>query len=333
MNENTINIKITKFNKNKYLCNVEYGILSKNNQTSKQRVMKKQSIAISILLILFSNSLFSQTYTLDFEITVNDNLVTFTNLSSCSCSGIIYPFVHLNFGDTTTGTINEKQLGNNSQTHYYNYPGTYTVRGILHANGTNCSCIDTIYKQVTITTIGVNCHADFCYHTYYNSNFQSCVDLINTSTSHDSIIFYTWEGPQGFIATNLYNPTMCYPSGYIINGATLTISTENSCESQITKFFISDYSDCDTIISTNIGHTESNNISVILINNGIEITQNDNVENYELVISDILGRVRKKVHINDKTTHISNTDIKEGVYIYILYKNNQIYKVGKFFNY
>lgn len=295
--------------------------------------MKKQSIAISILLILFSNSLFSQTYTLDFEITVNDNLVTFTNLSSCSCSGIIYPFVDLNFGDTTAGTINEKQLNDFPKTHYYSYPGTYTVRGILNANGTNCSCIDTIYKQVTITTTGVNCHANFCYHTYYNSNFQSCVDLINTSTSNDSISSYVWEATGGVYTNTLYNPTICYPANVIVNYALLLITTESLCESQISKFLVSDYSDCDTIISTNIGHSESNNISVILINNGIEITQNENVENYELVISDILGRVRKKVHINDKTTHVSKTDIKEGIYIYILYKNNQIYNVGKFFNY
>lgn len=283
------------------------------------------------LFILLIGQLLGQVCNADFGYIINsNNFVTFTDSSTSSCptwSGCCLSF---NYGDTSTGQLNNWcPWGFN---HFYKNPGTYTVCETLSYQYDTCSCFDTTCKQIVIADTGSNCQADYCY-TAIDTLGMLKVILINTSTSDDSITDVYWDFNDGNESTQYTNVQHYYTIPVPNQLTYLYIQTENGCQSVIVDT-IQVGSNCDTVPEGIINQTLNSNdfsfkIYPTIIQSTATIESNILGEKITLKIFDLLGREVRHIDISTGKSQFERKQIKSGLYFYMVSVNNKIIKTGK----
>lgn len=303
-----------------------------------QNIMKSSKVFLLLIYSNFLSTCFSQVSYVDFNYTVNNNLVTFIDTIGCSCSGISYTRTYYNFGDTASGTFNHALINgaNHIVHHYFNNPGVYLVCAYSYVHGdNNCICEDTICKQVTITTTGVNCNANFCYTSVLDSNNNNnnnniVINFFNYSTSDDSIVSFAWGGCGGFW-TN-WSPIIQMPYGCIGHPVSLSISTQNGCKSSYEESIIIG-STCDSVYVTPNGDHKKYNIELLYLmdNSCFKILNTSEIKEFSVYIYDILGKlvIEKQIKYGDEEFY--NLNLQTGIYLYKIIANKRLLKANRIF--
>lgn len=137
----------------------------------------------------------------DFEFTVSDLTVTFTDISAAE-PGPILSWTW-NFGDGTTST-------EENPTHTYAEPGEYDVCLTIHADG---GCFDEkCESNIEVGLVGADCFANFDYEVDGATFFFSS----NTDPGPGDVDSYMWTFGDGSIS-DAENPTHTYAEPGVYN--------------------------------------------------------------------------------------------------------------------
>lgn len=285
-----------------------------------------------LLLVLLTSPTFSQNCTADFTYTIgNNNVVTFNNTTSFNCSPNSSVYYGFNFDDTASGNFNFGNIFGGS-THFFKSPGVYDV--CYYANSStgeqNCICHDSICQQITITSTGSNCQANYCYNAIDAGGYMS-VSFSNFSTADDSIVDVYWDYGDG-IQSIEYNPDHIYftlPSSvdFICN---LYIETANGCQSVVTDTIKLGNHCTQSVTSVSIVDAPSIKVFPTVISSQFTIQVSEIKENMSFQLFDILGRPVTQVALNSTQTEIKrHNTMASGNYIYRILSGDAVVKTGK----
>ncbi len=148
--------------------------------------------------------------------------IKFTDQSLPNGGGTIITWFW-NFGDSSSGTLNNSTSQNPS--HTFLGAGTYNV-SLIVSNASGCS--NTAQKPITINPLPLaNFHAD----TVCLGTLTSFTDL--SSTNSGMITQYYWQFGDGQIST-VQNPTHLYATASVFT-ASLRVTTNEGCYKDTTK--------------------------------------------------------------------------------------------------